>query len=440
MKIAIASDLFWPTLNGISVFSKNLAEGLSRRGHEIMVFAPSQTGDFYVEEAEGYKIVRLSSLNFPFYHNQTSPLPPPKKIAGKIKMPQIYINNGYRLSLTPYKEIRDYCNRVQFRPDVVHIQLQLTVGQAMMSYASRRNIPVVSTNHASPENLFDNLKLLAPFSPVINRAVLLYTKRFNVRADYTTMPTQLAIDRYYKHSEKTKMPVEAVSNGIDLAKFTPEQPPKEFYKKFELSAKKKYICHIGRVDAEKHISALIEAFALIADKNPKTDLVIVGDGTDMARLQNLTYQLKIADRVHFMGTQLGEDLVNFHRLATVFCSPSPTETQGIVFLEAAACGKPVVGVDVGAVKEICQDNTNGFLCETDNYEQIAESLDKILNNKKLRDKFSKASLEIIKHHDLDFTLNKFEEIYQFVLSEKQKVADGKILNKLTAKFNSKKWF
>ena len=55
MKIAIASDLFWPTLNGISVFSKNLAEGLSRRGHEIMVFAPSQTGDFYVEEAEGYK-------------------------------------------------------------------------------------------------------------------------------------------------------------------------------------------------------------------------------------------------------------------------------------------------------------------------------------------------------------------------------------------------
>ncbi|MBS7346578.1 MAG: glycosyltransferase family 4 protein, partial [Candidatus Sacchiramonaceae bacterium] len=242
----------------------------------------------------------------------------------------------------------------------------------------------------------------------------------------------------YKHPERIKMPVEAVSNGIDLAKFTPEQLPKDFYDKFELSSKKKYICHIGRVDAEKHISTLIEAFALISDKNPKTDLVIVGDGTDMARLQNLSYQLKIADRVHFMGTQLGEDLVNFHRLATVFCSPSPTETQGIVFLEAAACGKPVIGVDVGAVKEICQDGINGFLCETDNCEQIAESLNKILNDKKLRDKFSKASLEIIKHHDLDFTLNKFEEIYQFVLSEKQKEADGKILNKLTAKFKSKK--
>ncbi len=438
MKIAIASDLFWPTLNGISVFSKNLAEGLAKRGHEIVVFAPSQTGDPYVEETDGYKIVRLISLNFPFYHNQTSPLPPPKKIVGNISMPQLYLNNGYRLSLAPYKEIRDYCNQAQFHPDVIHIQLQLTIGQAMMSYASRRKIPVVSTNHSSPENLFDNLKLLAPFSPIINRAVLDYTKRFNVRADYTTMPTQLAIDRYYKHPEKSKMPIEAVSNGIDLARFTPEQPPKEFYDKFNLSTERKYICHIGRVDAEKHIGTLVEAFSLIAEKNPETDLVIVGDGTDMAHLQNMVYQLEIADRVRFMGTQLGEDLVNFHRLATVFCSPSPTETQGIVFLEAAACGKPVVGVDVGAVKEICQDNINGFLCETDNYEQIAESLDKILNNKKLRDKFSKASLEIIKHHDLDFTLNRFEEIYQIVLDEKKKKDDDNIFNKFAAKFKFKK--
>ena len=236
------------------------------------------------------------------------------------------------------------------------------------------------------------------------------------------------------------MPVEAVSNGIDLAKFTPEQPPKEFYDRFKLSDKKKYICHIGRVDAEKHISSLVEAFALIADKNPDTDMIIVGDGTDMTHLQNIAYQLKIADRVRFMGTQLGEDLVNFHRLATVFCSPSPTETQGIVFLEAAACGKPVVGVDVGAVKEICQDGVNGFLCEADNYEQIAESLDKILNSKKLRDEFSGASLKIIKHHDLNFTLNKFEEIYQFVLDKKQEESDSKIFNRFAAKFKSKKWF
>lgn len=51
-----------------------------------------------------------------------------------------------------------------------------------------------------------------------------------------------------------------------------------------------------------------------------------------------------------MGTQLGEDLVNFHRAATVFVSANPTETQGIVFFRGSLCGKPVISVDVGAVK------------------------------------------------------------------------------------------
>lgn len=416
MKIAIASDLFWPTINGISAFSKNLAEGMSKRGHEVVVFAPSQTGEYYVEETDGYRVVRLSSLNFPFYHNQTSPLPPKKKVAG-VKMPRVYINNGYRLSLNPYREIRSFCD--DFKPDVVHIQLQLTVGQAMMLYARRRNLPIVSTNHASPENLFDNLKLLAPFSPIINRTVLLYTKRFNIKADYATMPTQEAINRYFKENENPKMPIEAVSNGIDLSRFTAEKPPKEFYEKFDLPVRGKIVMHVGRVDAEKHISTLVSAFSEVLKDEPKTILVIVGDGTDMAHLQNLAYKLGISENVKFMGTQLGEDLVNFHRAATVFVSPSPTETQGIVFLEAAACGKPVIGVDVGAVKEICQDGINGFLCETDNIDQIHESIVKILRDSKMAQKFGKESLEIVKQHDLDFTLNKFEEIYETVIKNKQ---------------------
>ena len=158
----------------------------------------------------------------------------------------------------------------------------------------------------------------------------------------------------------------------------------------------------------------------------------------MSHLQNLVYSLGVEGNVYFMGTQLGEDLINFHRAATVFASASPTETQGIVFLEAAACGKPVIGVDVGAVKEICQDNINGFLCETDNDEQISESILKILQDKKLADKFSKASLEIIKQHDLNFTLDKFEEIYKFVIEKKQKESDQKILNKLVSKLKFKK--
>ena len=289
----------------------------------------------------------------------------------------------------------------------------------MIDFSRKHNIPVVITNHSSPENLFDNLKMLAPLSPIINRTVLLYTKRFALQADYATMPTRQAIERHFRNPEKAKMPIEAVSNGIDLSRFTPEKPLKEFYEKFNLPEKTPIVMNIGRVDAEKHISTLILAFNEVLKTNKAAQLVIVGDGTDRPNLENLVYKLGISKNVRFMGTQLGEDLVNFHRAATVFVSASPTETQGIVFLEAAACGKPVIGVDVGAVKEICQDDINGFLCETDNVEQISESISKILDDKKLASKFSKNGLEIIKHHDLNFTISKFEEIYNFVIEKKK---------------------
>ena len=415
MKIAIASDLFWPMINGISVFSKNLAEQMTARGHEVVVFAPSQTGEYYIEEIDGYRVVRLSSTNFPFYPNQTETLPEPRKIAGgRITVPRIYLHNGYRLSLLPILEIRKFCKENNFTPDVAHIQLQLFVGQAMIDYARRHNIPVVITNHSSPENLFDNLKMLAPLSPIINRTVLLYTKRFALQADYATMPTRQAIERHFKNPEKAKMPIEAVSNGIDLSRFTPTKPPKEFFKRFNLPHNLPIVMNIGRVDAEKHISTLVLAFNEVLKNNKKAQLAIVGDGTDRQNLENLVYKLGISKNVHFMGTQLGEDLVNFHRAATVFVSASP-----IVFLEAAACGKPVIGVDVGAVKEICQDGVNGFLCETDNVNQIAESISKILDDKKLAKEFSKNGLEIIKKHDLNFTISKFEEIYNFVIEKKK---------------------
>lgn len=424
MKIALASDLFWPMINGISVFTKNLAEQMVLRGHEVVVFAPSQTGDFYVEETDGYKVVRLSSVNFPFYPSQTEPLAPPRKIAGKITVPRVYLNNGYKLSLLPCREIKKYCRQNNFMPDVAHIQLQLFVGQAMIDFARKNHVPVVITNHASPENLFDNLRLLAPMSPVINRVVLLYTKRFALQADYATMPTQQAIDRHFKNPEKSKMPIEPVSNGIDLSRFTPEKPSAEFYQQFDLDPKKPIVMNIGRVDAEKHIWVVISAFAKVLEQNSNAQLVIVGDGTDRVNLENLAFKLGIAKNVKFMGTQLGEDLVNFHRAADVFVSASPTETQGIVFLEAAACGKPVIGVDVGAVSEICQNEINGFLCETDNVEQIAESISRILNDKKLAQKFAKNGLEIIKQHDLSATIDKFEEIYNFVIEQKASEPKG----------------
>jgi glycosyltransferase involved in cell wall biosynthesis len=69
MKILIASDLHWPTINGVATFSRNLARGMAERGHEVHVIAPSQTGKKCKEIDGNYVIHRTASVPFPFYQN-----------------------------------------------------------------------------------------------------------------------------------------------------------------------------------------------------------------------------------------------------------------------------------------------------------------------------------------------------------------------------------
>ena len=69
MKILIASDLHYPTINGVATFSRNLARGMAARGHEVLVIAPSQTGRRCKEVDDNYVIVRTDSVPFPFYQN-----------------------------------------------------------------------------------------------------------------------------------------------------------------------------------------------------------------------------------------------------------------------------------------------------------------------------------------------------------------------------------
>lgn len=95
--------------------------------------------------------------------------------------------------------------------------------------------------------------------------------------------------------------------------------------------------------------------------------------------------------------------------------PSPAELQSIATLEALACGKPVVAVDAGALKELCQDGVNGFLVKKDEPIEMSKAIIKILDNTDLRDRFSAKSVQIAKTHDITTTLETFEEIYDSLI-------------------------
>lgn len=386
MKILIASDLHWPTINGVATFSRTLAKGLAARGHEVLVIAPSQTGKPYDEYDGNHHIKRTRSVPFPFYQN-------------------------LRISPTPQREVKKIIE--EFQPDVIHIQMLMWIGQAAMRYGVKYDIPIVSTNHAMPENLMDNMKMLAPIARPINYMLKEYGRRFHSKSDCVTMPTQSAIDMF-NIADKLQAPMVAVSNGIDLSRFSPKKADKAMHKKFDIPTDKPIVSYIGRLDAEKHLWVLLRAFARMQEVTD-AHLLIVGDGTDVENLKRLARELNIEARTTFTGRVSDEEIVALHCVGTVYCMPSPAELQSIATLEAMASGQPVVAVDAGALRELCISDVNGYLCEQDNEEQIADGLTMIVTDPEMRKKFSKASLKLAGEHDLERTLDRFEEIYQGIL-------------------------
>lgn len=228
------------------------------------------------------------------------------------------------------------------------------------------------------------------------------------------MPTKSAIDMFGS-TEKMTMPMYAVSNGIDLQRFTPDKASPAIYEKYTIPTDVPVITYVGRLDAEKHLPVLIEAFAAVRQKID-AHLLIVGSGSETENLKVKGYELGIEDHITYTGRVSDEDLTELHRVGSVFMMPSPVELQSIATLEAMASGKPVVAIDAGALRELCQDGVNGFLCEQDNDAEIATGLVRILENPELQEEFSKASLKIAGENDLQHTLDEFEAIYNDLIS------------------------
>ncbi len=391
MKILIAADLHWPLINGVSTFSRNLARGMAARGHDVLVVAPSQTSRRYKEVDGNYAIERVRAVKFPLYQN-------------------VYV------SPTPELEVKKIID--EFRPDVVHIQMLMRIGQATMDYARKKHIPVVSTSHAMPENLMDNITTNQRVAEPINYLLRDYGRRFHSRADAITSPTQSAIDTFGKHAEKLSVTPVIISNGINLEQFSPAKAPASIYKKFAIPTDRPIVTYVGRLDAEKHLPVLLRAFARLREQEPTAHLLVVGHGTESDNLETLAHELDIDGDTTFTGRVSDEDLVQLHRVGTLYAIPSPAELQSIATLEAMASGQPIVAVDAGALGELCHDGDNGFLFPLDDSEAMAEGLAKIVGDPALRETFSQESLRIARTHDITYTLEQFESLYREVIKSK----------------------
>lgn len=370
-------------VSGVATASRTLALALAERGHQVLVIAPSQTGKEYEETDINYQIVRTKSVPMPLRQNM-------------------------RISVSFENAVRKIV--AHFAPDVIHVHTQFTVGVATIAAGKKLNIPIVATNHVMPENLVENYKFLQPIAkPLKYTSLLLYKD-----VQHIVMPTESALAMFTPVREE--IPMSAISNGIDLSSYKPGKVNAKFLDRFGLPHNTPIVVCLCRLDREKHVSILIRAIRLLRDQGVNVHCLLIGHGNDSEDLQALVTELGLEGHVTFAGLVSDKDKIMALQAATVFAMPSPAELQCLALLEGMATGLPAVAVKAGAVHELCQDGINGYMCEVDDYADIAAKLGKILADPKLRARFSKASLAIASKHDVAQVVKSFEAIYRAVIA------------------------
>lgn len=412
MKIVIATAVYYPQINGVAMFSHNLAVGLAKRGNEVMVICPSQTGKSYSRTVDGVKTMYLKSVEAKVYPDQIHSLPKQKKVLG-VKMPRLLYKHGFRVSVFPQTAVKRILGK--FQPDVVHVQVSDPIGLSVVGWARKAGVPVVTTEHNQPEVLTEPLKMPGIVRRPVNALLYVYFRNRQNKSDFVTMPTEQAIRNLLSRGD-IGVPIAAVSNGVDLSHYAPGVPKETIYHKYGIVKDVPTVLYVGRVDPEKKVGVVIEAFKQARKVLPNIQMVVVGDGVDKVRLEKLVGKDELP--VRFAGRVVGDDLYELYRVGTLFATASPIETQGIVLIEAAASGLPLIAVNAGAVEEVCQNGVNGYLCKVGDINGIAEAMCKILSDTKLQAKFAKASEEIAHEHDFEKTLDKFINIYNRVIDRK----------------------
>jgi len=385
MRIAYLTQSYPPMISGAALAVEKLATAMAQRGHKVLVIAASDRTEPYQTYQDNLTILRLNSVHNPMRVNQRFLLFPHFAIIKALK---------------------------KFQPDIIHAHEPLQTAWAGSIYAQRHHIPITMTVHQLPAFAASYLPNMPTFRRHIESLLWMYArwliKQFTsvITPSHTTSRLLTAF---------TGIKAMTVSNGIDLQRFHPPLASDDgtaTRTRLNLPSNVPILLHIGRLDTDKSVDKVIRA-ATPAIRESEAHLVVVGDGCEKNSLINLCQVLGITHRVHFTGLITDHQyLSEIYRMASLFIMTSEIETQGIVLLEAAASGLPIVAVDATCISEIVHDQVNGYLTQPGDITGLSNRLITLLNNPGKARMIGLEGRTLVEAHDMHRTWSLHEKLYQ----------------------------
>ncbi|RLM59576.1 glycosyltransferase family 4 protein [Halobellus sp. Atlit-31R] len=311
--VAAFTDTYLPTVNGVSYTIQTWRDRWRDRGGTMDVVYPGS--DAYDPDDGEYPV---GSLPFPMYE-------------------------GFRVG-TP--RVPGAVEDV----DVVHAHTPFAVGLGGVRLARREELPLVTSYHTPTAEYADYLTSRPRVERGIERIAERYERWFLSQADAVVCPSEDARERAVGNVA-VDTPAVVLSNGVDVEFFAPTDAA-AFRERYGLPSGP-LVGYTGRHGYEKNLAEFLRAAAGV-----DATVVVGGDGPARDDLETLAGELDLDAR--FLGFLPREELPAFYSALDAFVFPSPVETQGLVALEANACGTPVVAVDAGALSNTVDDGVTGY--------------------------------------------------------------------------------
>lgn len=314
MRVALVTESFLPSLNGVTNSVVRVVETLKAQGHEVLIVAPTSEAP----EHEGFPVV-------------TSPFVP---------------LGGFPVAI-PTPAITQTLDR--FAPDLIHAAAPFWLGGQSIAYAAKKGIPSVAIYQTDVAGYMERygLEFAGPLLEAITAAI-------HRPATISLAPTQDGKDFLQKIGIDN---VELWGRGVDAELFHPERRTsasvRELRERFAPGGER-IIGYVGRLAPEKQVARLMEVCGI-----PNTRLVIVGDGPD---------RLELEDRfagypVTFTGRLSGGALADAYAAMDVFVHCGTEETFGQTIQEAHASGLPVIAPTKGGQRHLIREGVDGYLVD-----------------------------------------------------------------------------
>lgn len=366
MKIAIFSETIDVT-NGHGNITYELCLALHKKGIDFTLFLPD---DEPLDRAYPFAVER--------------------------KLPK-YIFRVY----TP-KVFRHLFDSIDLRGyDAVHCLFAFPHSFFAARMASRYHLPLIM----GAQGTYGVLPLTYP----IERHMLMHSYK---QAQAIIVPSAFTKQEVLKYA-RTPLEITIIHNGVNYERFARPLDTSALSAQF---GNKKLLVTVGGLKNRKGQDLVIRALPTVLAQHPDTAYLIVGGG-DASYFTSLASEVGVKDHVFFTGRVSDDDLLQYFHLADIYVhTPRLTnlnfEGFGIVYLEAGACGTPVVATDSGGIRDAVIEGTTGLIAKDENVDDIARKIIKLLDNPELMRQLGNGGREYAKQHTWDSIAEQFIAFYK----------------------------